>query len=68
MTLQWMQQKSTGHERCARCQGKIPGMDLYHRATFDPDGVDEFGYDVCDHCRRLLPLNGPPPAKESLNS
>lgn len=58
----WMIQKSPFRETCHRCAAVIlPGVE-YFRATFSPDdGLDEFGYNVCERCRWQCKSDEPPP-------
>jgi hypothetical protein len=39
-------------EMCKLCRHKIPKCTFYFRAVHDPDGRDEFGYDVCVMCKK----------------
>lgn len=55
MEIQWMPQQSDKQEQCAKCGALIKPFTNYFRATRDPDGGDEFGYDVCAKCRPKLP-------------
>ena len=55
MNIQWMPQLNDERKQCAKCGAPIKPFTNYFRATRDPDGGDEFGYDVCAKCRKELP-------------
>lgn len=55
MTLRWINQLSDLPTRCTCCTKAIHAWFLYFRASFDQDGSDEFGYNVCLKCRRKEP-------------
>lgn len=64
MTLTWIiQGNPQTPERCARCQQIIHPLTYFFRACGNQDGGDEFGYNVCFVCRKLLPKE--PPAREA---
>lgn len=47
----WISQVSPYPEKCSHCGKFLKSGVRYHRWTFDPDGIDPRGRDVCERCR-----------------
>lgn len=60
---QWFHQLWIDDVKCVACGKRITAWTEYFRAVWNPDGLDEQGYNVCVNCRKKC-TNPPKPIKQ----